>query len=60
VSYNFRLFPLGGFVSFPEGIEEEDLEVGDVSSLGLRASGLGPGGSGSVALGLGAWSLSKV
>jgi hypothetical protein len=23
VTYSFRLFPLGGFVSFPEGIEEE-------------------------------------
>jgi hypothetical protein len=29
ITYNFRLFPLGGFVSFPEGIEDEEGKEGE-------------------------------
>ena len=40
VTYSFRLFPLGGFVSFPEGIEEDD----ETAEEGAKAAGGAEGG----------------
>ena len=37
VTYSFRLFPLGGFVSFPEGVEEE-VEAGEEDGAARSAA----------------------